>query len=655
MSYIKFDKSQLINLQYSLSKELLRSNRAGAYASTSIIYCNTRKYHGLLVCPVNAGSLDNHVLLSCMDEVVKQHDKEFNLSIRKYPGTFNPLGHKYIRDFHTNPIPTVEYRVGNLIMRKEILFASDKDVLMIKYTLVESSEPTKLLLKPFLAFRSIHDLMKANLNVNSKVYEVKNGIKISLYSGYPWLHMQLSKPNEFVVAPDWYYNIEYPEEQKRGHDYQEDLFIPGFFEIDLQQNESVILSVSVSEENPDKFIHTFTDEIQKRVPRTSFELCLQNAAEQFVIYRGNETHVLAGFHWFGSRLRDTFMALPGLMFPENKTETFELIIDKSITKLQNGFFAQNTNTTTLIPDSSDNPLWLIWAIQQYMIYTKSESKIWKKYQKTIIQILGAYINGESKFVKMDSNFLIYAAYNNHPLTWMDAVYNQVAITPRQGFAVEVNALWYNAVCFTAEMFKLSKKDKEFTFWNTLSTNIQNSFISTFWNDKNGYLFDYVNSSEKNKYIRPNQLLAISLPYCMVTSDMAKSIIDIIEQKLLTSKGLRTLAPDNKHYAGNYEGLPQIREKAYTNGTVWPWLLAHFADAYLKIYERTGLSMVKKLYYNFEEDMVNYGIGTIAEIYDGDPPHLPRGAISSARSVAEVRRLKLIIDKWEHKFKNNNDY
>ena len=252
MSYIQFDKKQLINLEYSLSRELIRSNRAGAFASKTIVGCNTRKYHGLLVVPQPLIDDDNHVLLSNLDETIIQHDAEFNLGIHKYPGgIYDPKGHKYVRDFNSDPIPNTVFRVGGVVLRREMIFTEKADRIMIKYTLEEAHSPTILRLTPFLAFRNMHRLSQANVEVNKKYQKIKNGIKLRLYPGYSHLYMQFSKQADYIHAPEWYYNIEYQEEMERGYEYEEDLFVPGFFELKIKQGESIVFVAGLQEVEPE--------------------------------------------------------------------------------------------------------------------------------------------------------------------------------------------------------------------------------------------------------------------------------------------------------------------------------------------------------------------------------------------------------------------
>ena len=649
MNYIKFDKDKLVNLEYSLQRELLQSNNTGAYINTTIIGCNTRKYHGLFVCPMPEVDNGKHVLLSNLDETVIQHDQDFNLAIHKYPGinVYEPIGHKYIRNFHLDPIPTVQYRVGGVILQKEIMLAAGKAQLLIRYTLLDAHSPTKIRLKPFLAFRNIHYLCKSNFNVNTFNYDIlENGLSISLYEPYKALNLQFSKKTKFIAVPHWYYDIEYIEEYKRGYDSTEDLYVPGYFEFDIKKGESIIFSASLQPEKSKGLKGRFTNELKKRIIGNSYEDCLLNSAKQFIVKNKDRTEVMAGFPWFGSWGRDTFIALPGLTLSRNDEKTFTQVIDTMVKSLKNGLFTNMTGTGGAAYNSVDAPLWFFWAMQQYAEYTNSGTKIWEKYKVYFKQILKAYKNGTSFNIKMHDNGLIHAEQEGKALTWMDALVDNKPVTQRAGYAVEINALWYNALVFTLELAKKAKDTEFISEWKNLPELVKNSFVETFWNKKEQFLADHVNNDYIAREIRPNQIFAASLPFSPLTDDMKKSVIETVKSKLLTKNGLRTLSPDDKKYCGEYSGNQAKRDSAYHQGTVWPWLLGHFAEAYLKLHEKSGIKFVEKIYNNFKEDMNIHGIGSISEIYDGNPPHKPKGAISQAWSVAEIIRIKKLIEKYQ---------
>jgi predicted glycogen debranching enzyme len=644
MSYIKFDKSKVVNLEYSLSREILRTNRAGSYLSTTIVGCNTRKYHGLLVCPVDALGGDRYVLLSTLDVTVVNNDKSFNIGIHKYKGDFySPKGHKYIEDFETEKIPMMTYRVGGVMLRQERIFVHYEEQFLIRFTILEANEPMKLQIRPFLAFRKIHELTHANMNANTKVEFINNGIKSCLYDGFPSLHMQLSEKAEFIHVPDWYNGIEYPEEQKRGYDYSEDLFTPGFFEVDAKKGDTIVFSASTKEEKPSGLKQKFTRTVGAKISRNSFVNCLRNAAQQFIEKRGNTTLIIAGFPWFGAWGRDTFISLPGLALGKQKISLFTDVLDTQVARLKNGLFPNMGSADNPAYNSIDAPLWFFWSLQKYI--ENGGENCWERYGDAAKSILNAFRNGTAFNIHMRENGLIYADAPGKALTWMDAVVNGVPVTPRRGYVVEINVLWYNAICFSLEMARIAK-DKTFAKeFGLLPELIKKSFIDLFWDDKFGYLADYVNDDEgRNMFVRPNMVIATSLPYSMLDVGKMKQVLDVADKELVTPRGLRTLSPRNSLYKGTCEGTQEVRDNAYHQGTVWPWLIGPFCEGWLRVYNKQGVNKVRKLVMGFEEVMNEHGVSTISEIYDGDPPHTARGAISQAWSVGEVLRIIELLDK-----------
>ncbi|MDD2634706.1 MAG: amylo-alpha-1,6-glucosidase [Bacteroidales bacterium] len=647
MGIIKFNKKELINLEYSLSRELLRTNRAGTYANTTIVGCNTRKYHGLLVCPMEDIDNDNHVMLSALDATVIQHDASFNLGVRKYPGIYEPKGHKYVRDFEVDVIPRIVYRVGGVVLQVERILSED-DRILIKYTLLDAHSETKLRLKPFLAFRNIHKLSKANLFVNKKYQSIENGIKLRMYDGYKNLFMQFSKKVEYIHVPDWYYNVEYLEEQKRGYDYQEDLYVPGYFEMDIKKGDSIIFSAGLKEIKTTTIKTNFATALKKRTSRETYIDCLKSSAQQFFYKRDGKTEIIAGFPWFGRWGRDTFIALPGLtLYNNGDIKTCKDVLNTMTTDLKDGLFPNIGTGETTAMNSVDAPLWFFWSLQEYSKFISDKSEIWKNFGKKIRHILENYRNGTHYNIKMHDNGLVWAGETGKALTWMDAIVAGKPVTPRHGFAVEINALWYNAVMFALELAKEAKDKKFVEEWSVIPEITKLSFLERFWCEERQYLADYATYEYIDISVRPNQILACSLPYSPLSDIKKERILETVRKKLLTPKGLRSLSPDHPSYKGFCEGNQEERDSAYHQGTVWPWLLGHFCDAYLKIHEKSALSFVENIFNGFQEDMMVHGIGSISEIYDGDPPHLPRGAISQAWSVAEIIRVHYIIENYKN--------
>ncbi len=647
MSYIDFNKTQLVNLKYSLYQELLRTNRAGSYASTTIITTNTRKYHGLLVAPQPNIDDNNHVLLSEVDETIIANNFEFNCGMRMYPGgVYNPKGHKYLREFVSDPNPKLIYRMGGIVFVKEYIFSENDDRMFIKYTLEKASQKVTFRLKPFLAFRNVHSLVKANDNVNTNFEEVKNGVSWQLYDGYSKLHMQFSKKPVYTHQPDWYYGIEYMIERQRGYDSTEDLFVPGYFEVNLKAGESVVISASLDEKNPAQIRSQYSKEIKKRTPRNNYDNCLLNAAEEFIIRNNGKTEVVAGYPWFGRWGRDTFIALPGLTLARNDIKSFLDVANSMLKELKNGLFPNVGSGEKASYNSVDTSLWFIWALQQLHSYKDNKTDIWKVYGPSLKKILNSFSKGTLYNIKMHDNGLVWAGEQGKALTWMDAIIDNNPVTPRTGYAVDINALWYNGVSFCIDLAEQAN-DKTFVKnWKKWPEIIKNSFVDIFWNNEKGYLADYTNGEFKDWSVRPNMIFAVSLPHSPLNEEQRFSTLNVVKSELLTRRGLRTLSPKNPDYQGRYFGDQKTRDKAYHQGTAWPWLLGAYADAYLKVFGEQSVDVLKDIYNEFEPEMRVNGIGTISEVYDGNPPHLAGGAISQAWSVSELLRIKSMINKIE---------
>jgi predicted glycogen debranching enzyme len=642
MNYLEFNKNELVNLEYSLRREVLRTNRAGSYSCSTIVDCNTRKYHGLLVCPLPGLDGGRHVLLSSLDETIIQHERDFNLGLHKYAGdNYEPKGHKYIRDFASNPTPHLVYGVGGVVLSKEKILMYNEPRVFVKYTLEDAHSPTKLRFKPFLAFRNIHALSKANMDAVTRYREVDNGIASRLYNGYPELFIQCSKKCEFVPAPDWYYNIEYIEDQTRGYDYKEDLFVPGYFEVSISKGESIIVSAGLTEISTSTLKTKFNTEQKRRVPRDSYENCLINSASQFFVTDGKQTHILAGYPWLPARSRDALIALPGLLIGHENPLIYKNVISTLIEHMDGCFLNECTNQATYIDCQSDVPLWFIWSIQQ-LTKMFPKDNIWKLYGKNVKKILAGYLEQKRCF-RIEENSLIYNLHNTIPNSWMNAEIDGKPVMSRDGYTVETNALWYNAICFALEQ---SKENKDNTFikeWEPLSKKVKDSFITLFWDEERGYLADYINDNGVNKQIRPNQLFAASFDYCMLDKSMIKGVIETIEEHLLTPYGLRTLAPNDPNYISFYRGNHIQREKAAFNGSVSPWLISFYFDALAKIQPRTYLSIAKKFLDTFEPEMQIRGICCVSELFHGDPPHNGKGALSFAMNTAALLKLTNLIE------------
>lgn len=647
MSYLSFKKDQLINLEYSLAREFLGTNRGGGYCSSTLVFCNTRKYHGLLVVPIEKFRGKNYVMLSSLDETILQHGRDFNFGVHKYEGTYEPRGHKYIVDISYEKAFTVTYQVGGVVLKKEILMMHNAPQVLIRYTLEDAHSATLLRLNPLLAFRDIHSLSKQNPVANTQVEEVDGGVRAKLYPEFPYLYMQLSKPANFGGAAYWNNNIYYTKEKERGYDFQEDLLSVGAFEVSLKKGESIVFSASLEEAKSKNLAKDFTKYLKERSDRNSFEECLQYTASQFIIQKAGETRIKAGYHWYDSTTRDTFIALPGIALSGSTAKIFDEVLQSALKYCYNGRFARDISTHVINPVfDADTSLWFFWTLQQYeKETTKTKKQIWKEYGETLKTILNTFKSREHKTMRMDDNGLVWSDDLSHPLTWFNAENNYGPIVPRNGYVVEVNALWYNAVCYALELAKEAKDKTFLSEWGTMPEIIAESFNQIFWIESEKYLADYANHTHQNTEVRPNQLLACALDYSPISEKRQRKVLAIITQELLTPKGLRSLSPESPRYEGESVGNVFVRDKATFNGSVHPWFVGFYVEANLKLFGDTYIPDGKTFLENFEEEINTHGVGLISAIYDGNPPFNPRGCISNAKNVAEILRAQwLLSDK-----------
>ena len=647
MSYLKFDKTLLTNLEQSLDIEYLRTNKSGAYSSTSVTGCNTRKYHGLLVMPVPELDNDNHVLLSSLDETVVQHGAEFNLGIHKYSGdTFAPRGHKYIREFNCEVISTNTYRVGGVILTRESFLVTNEPRVLIRYTLVDAHSETTLKLRPQLAFRNVNELTQRNGQVNQNVENVENGIGSCLYAGYPTLYMQLSKENQWHNRPDWNIGVEYPREQVRGYGYKEDLYMPGYFEFQIKKGESVIFSAGISPAKPNGLKALFTRELKLRSKRDNFFNCLKISATSNIIERNGKDYIIAGYPWFKVRARDQFIAVTGSTLNLNNEEEFHKIMASGIEALR--AYMTNGTADDVIQEINcpDIPLWASWAVQQYAHYAGYE-KAAKKYGDFLEEVINYVVEGKSN-LELRENGLVYADAQGQAITWMNATEFGRPITYRTGYIVEFNGLWYNAVKTMIDLLAVNeeKNKAKIEALDLLAEKYEANFGPMFISEA-GYLYDFVtDDGYKCADVRPNQLWAIGIHYTPLTKSERKAALDMVTKELLTPKGIRSLTPTAGLYRAEYWGNASQRNASYHNGACWPWLLGVYARAYLSVFSRSGIAFIRRRLYAYEEEMNRHCIGTVAEVYDANPPFRGHGAQSLSINQAEIIRALTMATEAE---------
>ncbi len=648
MSYLKFEKALMTNLEDSLPRELLRTNRSGSYSCSTIVDCNTRKYHGLLVVPVPELDDENHVLLSSLDPTVVQHGASFNLGLHKYQGNnFSPKGHKYIREFNCDKVPTTLYRVGGVILKKEVVFQHYEDRILIRYTLVDAHSDTLLRFRPFLAFRSVRQFTHENSTASREYQEVENGIMTRMYAGYPYLYMQFSVPNTFHFEPYWYRGLEYPKEQERGYASNEDLYVPGYFEMPIKKGESIVFAASTSESKTAELPSLFQKECDERTPRDNFFHCLVNAAHQFHVHEKNDDrYILAGWPWFKCRARDEFISLPGLTLSIQEEDYFELVMKTAMRGLYEFMAGKPLSVKITEIEQPDVLLWAVWCVQQYALHVSKEACA-QKYGKLVLDILDFIQEQKHPNLLLDENGLLRCEGKDKAVTWMNSTANGHPVVLRTGYIVEFNALWYNALRFGATMASALNKSKVADRLNDLAQLSGQSFISTFVN-KYDYLFDYVDGDYTDWSVRPNMIFSVALEYSPLSQDQKKKVLDICTRELLTPKGLRTLSPKSDGYNPMYVGPQAQRDYAYHQGTAWPWLAGFYMEACLKIYKRSRISFLDRQMVGYEDEMFYHCLGTLPEVFDGNPPFHGRGAISFAMNVAEILRATEMLANFKDK-------
>ena len=650
----RFDKPTCQNIRKSLRKEWIETNGLGDYASSSLICCNTRKYHGLLVADLESPA-GRHVLLSSLEESLLVGGRDLCFPCRKHPGVFYPRGNEHLEEMDAGEWPVFRYRFGEVTLTRELMLIPGHRLLLVRYEVrgtAPDTPPVVLRVKPLLAFRNAHDLTRANPALRPETLSAPSGICLRPYEALPPLFMQVEGGFIFNAAPDWCFNVEYLVERERGFAYQEDLFQPGQFEIRLVPGKPVFLTASTealqTEHGHNVIGEIWRREVERRMglaaSSESLEGHLAREGERFLVRRPDGgLAVTAGYHWFGSWGRDTLIALPGLTFyagrPEEGTDVL-LGLGSAVRDglIPNVFSADGNHAY----NSADASLWYVWAVQQ-MLKALPDRKglIRERCWPVIKNIIEHYGGGKVPFVAPDAEGFLSVGNPGTQLTWMDAVANGRPVTPRHGQPVEISALWYNALAFADSLAK-AFGEPEWRRTKQLDA-MRSVFFKRYWvtDERGDYLADVWRDGGVETCVRPNQLFALSLPYPVLDEERYASVLSRVRRCLLTPYGLRTLAPSAPGYRPLYEGGPAERDEAYHQGTVWPWLLGAYGEAVLRAAwdvpgsVRELLRTIRPL---FAQHLGDAGIGSVSEIFDGDPPHLPNGCIAQAWSVAECLRL-----------------
>ncbi len=647
-----FDKAECQNIRKALRKEWLLTNGRGDYSSSTILYCNTRKYHGLLVAGLSSPP-GRHVLLSTTEESVLAGGKEFFFSSRKHPGVYFPRGHENLVSMETGEWPHFRYKVGDLSVERELALVRGRTMLLFRYTVSCNGEhpPLTLRIKPLLAYRSFHELTHENPDLQVRVHPSPGGFKIQPYNSMPPLFMQVQGNFEFFPGPDWYRNVDYLIEEERGFPHLEDLFMPGVFDIAMTPGEPILMAAS-TQHIDEPLEELWADETARRktlcaVSGQILSHFVRQGSRFLVSTPEGEHSVIAGYHWFDAWGRDALIALPGLTFCAGRLSKGTRVLESIGKTINNGLvpncFANAGDAHAY--NSVDASLWYVWAVQKLLHHLPDHIEwVYDHAWRAIKEIIDSYKNGVNPGIYMDGEGLLHAGNAQTQLTWMDAQVNGIPVTPRHGCPVEINALWYNALAF-ADHLASRFEDRRYNFTNLLR-DLRSNFRRRFWVSRGGgYLGDVWRDGHLDTSIRPNQIFAVSLPYPVLEEDYQPFVVECVRNNLLTPYGLRTLSPGSQGYEPSYEGPPAKRDAAYHQGTVWPWLLGHYTEALLRVAwdtdeaARSLLATVRPL---FSEHLRDAGLGCVSEVFDGSPPHKPGGCIAQAWSISECLRLLRLL-------------
>jgi len=649
---IQFERETWSDLEAALRREWLETNGLGGFASSTIVGLNTRRYHGLLVAATKppAGRL---VLLSKLEETLWIDGRRFDLSANRYPGVIHPQGFHYLKQFRLDPFPVFTYEVEDIEMEKSVFMIHGENSAVIHYEVRKNTRPEvpknlRLEIRPLIAFRDYHGTTHENDAINSAVQERSGSATVTPYQRLPSLHLA-HNAIELRKTGDWYRNFEYDAERERGLDFSEDLFNPFVLSFDLRLRRQASIIASTEQRDVTHAVEYRRAEITRRRKalvaspiEDSFAHSLAAASDQYLVSRGDEKTVIAGYHWFGDWGRDTMIALPGLTLLTGRYDVARSILRTFAKHVDQGMLPNR------FPDAGETPeyntvdaaLWFFEAARAYLAYTSDLEFVRDELYPVFADIISWHARGTRYGIKADSSGLLASGELGVQLTWMDAKVGDWVVTPRRGKPVEIQALWYNALCIMEDLASRFGDEAARKRYRHLAAVAQWSFNRLFWNEKLGCLYDVVNGGPPDPSIRPNQIFAVSLPHSMLPRDRSRSVVEKVEEHLLTPFGLRTLAPSDPQYRGHYTGGPKERDGAYHQGTIWSWLLGPFITAYIKVNggseeaRRRAQAWLSPL----ESHLAEAGLGHVSEIFEGDTPHRPCGCIAQAWSVAEILRV-----------------
>ena len=643
---LKKNSAVLQNFAGATQHEWLETNGLGGYASSSIIGANTRRYHGLLVAAV-VPPAERMVLLSKLEETINIGNKKIELSANLYAeNTIHPSGHHYLKSFTKDFFPEWIYESDEFQLKKTVGMIHGENTVVLVYDVIKATTSFTLDLLPLIAARGYHSLQHEghhihwDVNFNNGVFSNQPDGKTNLYISVPGALYQ--------HEPRWFNNFKYNLEKYRGLDYSEDLFNHGIFSVEMKEGDS--LGIIISTDNPEgKNAQVLLSQERGRRKKlledqpddeTLKQLIL--AADQFIVKRDeNLKTVIAGYHWFTDWGRDTMISLPGLTLSTGRHEDAKKIIAAFAKSVSMGMLPNRFQDNGDSPEYNnvDGTLWYFIAVHKYLQATGNKKFVLTEILPVLNEIIQWHYKGTRYNIHVDDDGLLFAGDAGQQLTWMDAKIGDWVVTPRMGKPVEIQALWYNALCIYSELLKLNKDEIKAAEYNDKAELTKDSFNKLFWNKPDNYLFDVIDDNNiADKTLRPNQLFAISLPFVLIEDEKAKQVLRIVEDQLYAPVGLKSLPANDPHYIPVYGGDQWHRDSSYHQGTVWSWLLGPYIDAIIKVRGKEGKSQALKIIQDFKYHLNEGCIGSVSEIFDADEPHHPRGCIAQAWGVAELLRV-----------------
>ncbi len=642
---LTLNRTALNDIERASRLEWLEANGLGGYASGTVAGAHTRRYHGLLVAATRP-PVGRMVLLSKLEETVVLDGTRLELGSNFYPGQVHPKGHEHLVSFERGLFPAFTYEAGGVGLRKTVAAIHDENTTIVFYDVLDAPAPFVLELRPFVAFRGHHELARANTNIRTGTRLEYGVLAVRPYDGVPDLYVSVPGAT-FVPGPDWYYRFEYPAERDRGLDFHEDLFTHGAFRKSLQRGDSLGVIVSTANPAGRNALDLLAAETRRRrlllersVLVHPLAQALVLAADQFIVRRGDEGRtIVAGYPWFTDWGRDAMISLSGLCLVTRRFEDARKVLEVWTRAASRGILPNNFPEDGGEPtfNSVDASLWLFVAAHRYFVATGDEAFLRERLLPALRDILSWYERGTRYGIRVDADGLLQAGEPGVQLTWMDARVGDRVVTPRHGKPVEVEALWYNALAILSELEERFGDLREARRHALLARAVVERFVEVFWCEETGCLADVVAGDRRDTTVRPNQLIALALPFPLLPAGKERSVLEVVEKKLLTPVGLRSLAPGEPGYRPVYAGEGRARDGAYHQGTVWAWLLGPYATALARIRGTAGRSRAREIFEGLASHLTEGCVGSLSEIFDAEPPHAPRGAFAQAWSVAEVLR------------------